>query len=214
MRTPSRASISARRRRSRRAKACASAARNCPRSCKKKFRWRRPRHTLKGRQPESEMDRKPPVRAALRRRARGGRPFPRQEFGEAALRCVHALHYLGLSRLLTEIWLKRRVFMARSLSIQPSNIQFIENYATVLCQLGEYRTALESSLKGCDIDSANNYLLYLSAVSFLQLRRLQNSLLQFDKLLAQDPNHIVAINERGTVLLEMKRYSMERRCEY
>ena len=32
-------------------------ARNCPRRCEKKFRWRRPRHTLKGRQTESEVDR-------------------------------------------------------------------------------------------------------------------------------------------------------------
>ena len=35
----------------------ASAARNCPRRCEKKFRYRRPRHTLKGRQVASEVDR-------------------------------------------------------------------------------------------------------------------------------------------------------------
>ena len=33
------------------------AVRNCPRPCEKKFRWRRPRHTLKGRQTESEVER-------------------------------------------------------------------------------------------------------------------------------------------------------------
>jgi transposase len=38
-------------------RACASAARNCPRRCEKKFRYRRPRHTLKGRQIASEVDR-------------------------------------------------------------------------------------------------------------------------------------------------------------
>ena len=43
--------------RSKRARACASAVRNCPRPCEKKFRWRRPRHTLKGRQTESEVER-------------------------------------------------------------------------------------------------------------------------------------------------------------
>jgi transposase len=31
--------------------------RNCPRPCEKKFRWRRPRHTLKGRQTGSEVER-------------------------------------------------------------------------------------------------------------------------------------------------------------
>ncbi|MGH8115373.1 MAG: transposase, partial [Rhodanobacteraceae bacterium] len=35
----------------------ASAAHNCPRHCEKKFRWRRPRHTLKGRQVAAEIDR-------------------------------------------------------------------------------------------------------------------------------------------------------------
>src|ERR1019366_2083047 len=43
--------------RSRRARVSASAARNCPRRCEKKFRWRRPRHTLKGRQTASEGER-------------------------------------------------------------------------------------------------------------------------------------------------------------
>ena len=43
--------------RSKRARAYASAVRNCPRPCEKKFRWRRPRHTLKGRQTESEVER-------------------------------------------------------------------------------------------------------------------------------------------------------------
>jgi hypothetical protein len=38
-------------------RAFASAVRNCPRRCEKKFRWRRPRHTLKGRQIASEGER-------------------------------------------------------------------------------------------------------------------------------------------------------------
>jgi hypothetical protein len=38
-------------------RACASAARNYPRHCTKKFRWRRPRHTLKGRQVGAEVER-------------------------------------------------------------------------------------------------------------------------------------------------------------
>ena len=32
--------------------------------------------------------------------------------------------------------------MARSLSVQPANIQFIQNYVTVLCQLGQFETAI------------------------------------------------------------------------
>ncbi len=43
--------------RSRRERGFASAGRNCPRRCEKKFRWRRPRHTLKGRQIAGEIER-------------------------------------------------------------------------------------------------------------------------------------------------------------
>src|SRR5208283_2805365 len=43
--------------RSRRVRGFASAGRNFPRRCEKKFRWRRPRHTLKGRQVAAEVER-------------------------------------------------------------------------------------------------------------------------------------------------------------
>jgi predicted O-linked N-acetylglucosamine transferase (SPINDLY family) len=121
-------------------------------------------------------------------------------------RSIHALHSLGVIEAANGNLIEAARLMARSLSVQPTNIQFIENYATVLCQLGDYRTALDVSLKACSIDGTRSHLLYVSAVSFLKLRRLQDSLLQFDKILLQDPNHVAAMNERGTVLLEMKQY--------
>src|SRR5271156_5822004 len=43
--------------RSRHVRASRSADRSCPKRCEKKFRWRRPRHTLKGRQIAAEVDR-------------------------------------------------------------------------------------------------------------------------------------------------------------
>ena len=38
-------------------RAFASAGRNFPRRCEKKFRWRRPRHAVKGRQVAAEVER-------------------------------------------------------------------------------------------------------------------------------------------------------------
>jgi tetratricopeptide (TPR) repeat protein len=49
-------------------------------------------------------------------------------------------------------------------------------------------------------------LLYVSAIALLKLKRLTESLRRFDKLLALQPDHLVAINERGCVLAEMKEY--------
>jgi protein O-GlcNAc transferase len=121
-------------------------------------------------------------------------------------RNIHALHSLGVIEAANGNLTEAARLMSRSLLIQPTNLQFIENYATVLCRLEDYETALDISLKGCRIDKTNKYLLYVSAISFLKLRRLQESLSQFDKILSQEPNQVVAINERSTVLLEMKQY--------
>lgn len=52
----------------------------------------------------------------------------------------------------------------------------------------------------------NIYLLYVSAIALLKLKRLTKSLRRFDKLLTLQPDHLVAINERGCVLAEMKEY--------
>src|SRR6266404_4238619 len=58
--------------RSRDVRALRLADRSCPKRCEKKFRWRRPRHTLKGRQIAAEIDRVG-LRLQLRRaQARAG----------------------------------------------------------------------------------------------------------------------------------------------
>ena len=98
--------------------------------------------------------------------------------------------------------------MARSLAGRPTSIQFIENYATVLFQSGDYKTALQTCHKRLQIDGANASLLYISAVSLFKLGRPRESLEYFDKLLVYQPNNIVAINERGCALAEMKQYDL------
>jgi hypothetical protein len=77
---------------SKRARVFVSATHNCPRRCEKKFRWRRPRHTLKGRQIASEVDRI------------GLRPQLRKRQAEAG---YIILHYGDESEALTHPWLAR-----------------------------------------------------------------------------------------------------------
>ena len=55
----------------------------------------------------------------------------------------HALHFLGVTEAETGNFNQAKRLMARSLSIQPPNVQFIENYATVLFQAGDYEAALD-----------------------------------------------------------------------
>lgn len=118
----------------------------------------------------------------------------------------HALHFLGIIEASAGKIDQAKALMARSLSVQPPNIQFIENYAAILCQCGDYDAALQTCRHGLEIDRANTSLLYVDAISLFKLNQLQESLTQFDKLLSYQPKHIAALNERGSVLAAMKRY--------
>jgi predicted O-linked N-acetylglucosamine transferase (SPINDLY family) len=117
-----------------------------------------------------------------------------------------ALHYLGAIEAGFGKLEQAKSHMARSLSIQPPNIQFIENYATLLDQMGECQAALQICEQGLQLNHTNAALLYVSAVSLFKLAQFEAALAHFDKLLLVQPNYIVAINERGSVLAVMQRY--------
>ena len=118
----------------------------------------------------------------------------------------HALHSLGIIEAANGNNADAARLMARSLSIQTTNLQFMQNYATVLCQLKQYETARAVCLKGLETDRSNVYLLYVLAGVLLKQNRLRDSLLKFDELLSHEPNHVAAITERSSVLLTLKQY--------
>jgi protein O-GlcNAc transferase len=114
-----------------------------------------------------------------------------------------ALHYLGALRASLGQFNEARSLIARSLEIQPSNIQFFENYAAILYQAGDHESALQICDKGLHLNSASVALLYISAIVHYKLKQFDESLSQFDALLSRQPEHLAAINERGSVLAEM-----------
>jgi len=118
----------------------------------------------------------------------------------------HALHYLGMIESSLGNYERAKALLHRSLAIEPPSIQFVENYATILFQMGDYKSALESAKRGLNLTQSNAGLLYVAALSLFKLKRLEESIIQFDKLLAIAPNHVAAINERGAVFAEMKHY--------
>ena len=118
----------------------------------------------------------------------------------------HALHSLGIIEAADGNNAEAARLMARSLAVQPANIQFMQNYATVLCQLQQYEAASAICLKGLAADSANTYLLYVAAGALFKQNRLQDALSKFDQLLLHEPNHIAAITERSSVLLALKQH--------
>src|SRR5262245_15419903 len=54
----------------------------------------------------------------------------------------HALHYLGVIEANFGNFQQAKFLMARSLLMQHSNVQFLENYAMILIQTGDYEDAL------------------------------------------------------------------------
>ncbi len=99
-----------------------------------------------------------------------------------------------------------KTLLRESLSIRPLNIQFIENYATVLFQMADYSSAFEVACDGLRHSRSDVQLLYISAISAFKLSRFRESIDYFDRLLLLKPNHAVALNERGAVQAAMKDY--------
>jgi protein O-GlcNAc transferase len=123
-----------------------------------------------------------------------------------------ALHYLGIIEANRGNISRAKSLMSRSLSIEPPNIQFFENYATILFQAADYKSALQIAEKGLQLNNARIPLLYICAVSLYKLDRMREALDRFDSLLLLEPNHVAAINERGSVLAAMKDYDTALNC--
>src|SRR5215831_7406634 len=119
---------------------------------------------------------------------------------------ARALHSLGMIEATRGNHAEAVQLMERSMSVQPANIQFVQNYATLLCQLGRYESASAVCLKGFEFDANNGYLLYVAAGALRKQDRLQDSISAFDRLLALAPNHVAGLTERGSALLQLGRY--------
>jgi predicted O-linked N-acetylglucosamine transferase (SPINDLY family) len=116
-------------------------------------------------------------------------------------------HVKGLLKARAGQFERAKSLIGRALELEPTNIQFRENYATVLCVARNYGAAVDVCDDGIRLNTAHAGLLYISAIALFKLRRLRESLERFDRLLARQPNHLIAINERGAVLAEMKQYA-------
>jgi predicted O-linked N-acetylglucosamine transferase (SPINDLY family) len=118
----------------------------------------------------------------------------------------YALHFLANIEAANGNFEAAKALMRRSLSIEPPNLEFIENYAALLFNAADYDSALEICRRGLRISGNHIQLLHIGATSFYRTGRLEESLQQFDKLIACRPDHVGALSERGSVLAQMKQY--------
>jgi Flp pilus assembly protein TadD len=117
-----------------------------------------------------------------------------------------ALHYLGVAEAASGKFDAAQSFMERSLRVAPRNLQFIENYASLLVQTGNCDAAIPVCQRGLALNPANPQLLYVEAVALVRLNRLPEAIAQFDRVLTLQPNNIVALNERGSALAQVRRF--------
>ena len=87
----------------------------------------------------------------------------------------YALHYLGLIEAARGNFPQAGTLLQRSLSGNPPNIQFVENYATVLFQTADYKSALELAERGLNLNKSSAALLYIGAISLFKLERYEES---------------------------------------
>ncbi len=117
-----------------------------------------------------------------------------------------ALHYLGAAEAAAGNFDAAQSLMERSLRAQPHNLQFIENYASLLVQTGNCEAALAVCQRGLTLNPANPQLLYVEAVALVRLNRLAEAIARFDRVLSLQPNNIIALNERGSALAQIGRF--------
>jgi len=118
----------------------------------------------------------------------------------------YAYHYLGLIEATRGNYEQAKACLERSLLKEPLDLQFVQNYATIMFQMGQFKSALQIAERGLRLNESDVSLLYVSAISLWRMERREESIAQFDKLLLLAPSHLAAINERGSVLAELKRY--------
>jgi protein O-GlcNAc transferase len=121
-------------------------------------------------------------------------------------RAAPALHSLGIIEAANGNRTEAAQLMARSLAVQAANVPFMQNYATVLCQLEQFEAAAEVCLKGLALEGNNAYLLYVAAGALFKQDRLPEALAKFDALLGLEPNHVAALTERGLVLSGLEQH--------
>ena len=82
----------------------------------------------------------------------------------------------------------------------------MENYVTVLFQIGDYREAVKICAKTIKENRKTETLQYVLAISLYKLGSVKEANSEFDSLLLSYPNHLAGNNEKASVLAELEQY--------
>jgi protein O-GlcNAc transferase len=117
-----------------------------------------------------------------------------------------AAHYLGIIKSSTGDITSAKKLMKLSLKINPPNLEFIENYATLLLQNQEWDEAIDQCQKGLRLSKNKHSLLYIYANALFSKGKCEDAISKFDLILSENSGHIGALNDKAATLAKLKRY--------
>jgi tetratricopeptide (TPR) repeat protein len=123
-----------------------------------------------------------------------------------------ALHFFGILKAKSGHVSEARQLLERSLATKVVNLPYVENYASILFQIGDYRQAVTVCEQAIRNNGKTETLQYVLAISLHKLGRLDEALRAFASLLASYPNHLAGINEKASTLAELQRYDEALAC--
>jgi tetratricopeptide (TPR) repeat protein len=125
---------------------------------------------------------------------------------------LDALHYFGILKTSFGQFNEARQLIERSLAGTAINLPYVENYVTILFQIGDYQRAVEECVKRIKENKKTEVLQYVLAISLYKMGRLKEAIDEFDSLLLTYPNHLAGNNEKASALAQLQRYDEALLC--
>jgi tetratricopeptide (TPR) repeat protein len=100
----------------------------------------------------------------------------------------------------------------RAVALRPEFALAFVNLGRALSALARWPDAIDSYARALGLGAASPQLHYAMAVAFEQLERYEESLASADKVLAIDPQHVAALNRKGSLLLTLGRMEEARQA--
>lgn len=119
---------------------------------------------------------------------------------------LHAVHFLGVAEAASGNIARAKLLMKRSLGARPVNVDFIENYASVLHRAGEHDELVQICQQGLQLSPDSLALLHASAAGYLALGRLAEAIERLTRLVARHPRHLPAHVMLGSALAKSRQY--------
>jgi tetratricopeptide (TPR) repeat protein len=117
-----------------------------------------------------------------------------------------ALHFFGILKTSCGQLVEGRQLIERSLARRVTNVSYVENYVSILFQIGDYEQAAKACTKAINENRKTETFQYVLAISLHKLGRLTEADAAFNSLLLSYPKHLAGNNERASTLAELQRY--------